>query len=343
MDSPNDSNNSIAKRLGVSDVTVAKVRSELGLSTENVVGADGKTYKSEKGKIVKQFEFNPFTILDASTQKWLDRKSWWRSWGIESEIGRNATAFGYATGTDPVSIKMQEKNNHISLFDPVLTELMITWHTNENDLVYDPFAGGPVRGIVTAALGRKYVGCEIRTEQVDANKLNANALSTLSMFDVEHHPKWVLGDANEIEPPQDIDFVFTCPPYFNLEIYSDLDGDLSNQTEEQFIKNYESIIERSVKNLKKNSFCAFVVGNVRRSNGSIFDMSGLTVRSMEKAGIKFYADYVLRTPVGGSAVRIPQFAAGRKPIRLHQIVIVGVRGDGIKAAKAHPIKINESN
>ena len=41
---PKQSNNSIAKRLGVSDMTVASVRSEYGLQQDIRVGADGKTY-----------------------------------------------------------------------------------------------------------------------------------------------------------------------------------------------------------------------------------------------------------------------------------------------------------
>lgn len=47
-DNPNDSNNSIAKRLGVSDTTVAKVRDELGIKIDSVIGADGKVYKASK-------------------------------------------------------------------------------------------------------------------------------------------------------------------------------------------------------------------------------------------------------------------------------------------------------
>lgn len=41
---PGQSNNSLAKRLGVSDMTVASVRSEYGLHQDVRVGADGKTY-----------------------------------------------------------------------------------------------------------------------------------------------------------------------------------------------------------------------------------------------------------------------------------------------------------
>jgi len=36
--------------------------------------------------------------------------------------------------------------------------------------VLDPFAGGSVRGIVASRLGYRYVGIELRQEQVEANR-----------------------------------------------------------------------------------------------------------------------------------------------------------------------------
>jgi DNA modification methylase len=342
-DSPNDSNNSIAKRLGVSDVTVAKIREKIGLKSEKVIGSDGKLYKSSKGKIVEKFGYSPVSILDSTNDNWRNRKNWWKAWGIESEIARDATAFSYANQNDPVSQKMQEKNNPISLFDPVIAELMVSWHSSENSIVYDPFAGGPVRGVVTATLGRKYIGCEIRPEQVIANNENAKYLNRLNMFNKDFFPKWILEDSNTVDVPKDIDLIFTCPPYFNLEKYSELDSDISNKTEKEFIDLYSSIIKRSVQNLQDDSFCIFVVGNLRKSNGSIFDMCGLTIRSFEEAGLKYYNEYIYKSPIGGSVFRLGQFEMGRKAIKIHQTIIVGVKGDGMKASKKNPINIIDLN
>jgi hypothetical protein len=38
-------------------------------------------------------------------------------------------------------------------------------------MVLDPFAGGSVRGIITAAQGHHYIGADIRKEQVSALKI----------------------------------------------------------------------------------------------------------------------------------------------------------------------------
>lgn len=57
-----------------------------------------------------------------------------------------------------------------SVFDPVLCEIAYRWFCPPGGHVLDPFAGGSVRGIVAAALGRRYAGIDLRPEQVTANK-----------------------------------------------------------------------------------------------------------------------------------------------------------------------------
>jgi len=46
------------------------------------------------------------------------------------------------------------------------------------------------------------------------------------------------------------DLIFSCPPYANLEVYSDLKEDLSNMDYKDFKIKYRAIIELSVKKLK---------------------------------------------------------------------------------------------
>ena len=43
--------------------------------------------------------------------------------------------------------------------------------------------------------------------------------------------------------------VFSCPPYADLEVYSDLDGDISNMDYPHFIDAYRSIIKKSIDKL----------------------------------------------------------------------------------------------
>src|SRR6202021_97935 len=48
----------------------------------------GKTLEGLGGSLVEQFGIPPFSVLDARSGAWQDRKAAWLSLGIKSELGR---------------------------------------------------------------------------------------------------------------------------------------------------------------------------------------------------------------------------------------------------------------
>lgn len=124
-----------------------------------------------------------------------------REWGELDETSRKILAAS-SSGT--------------SIFDPVLCELAYQWFCPPGGRVLDPFAGGSVRGIVAAVLGRNYIGIELRSEQCAANEKQAAEICGGG-------PVWHCGDACDVLPTLSagFDFLFSCPPYGNLEVYSD--------------------------------------------------------------------------------------------------------------------------
>lgn len=215
-----------------------------------------------------------------------------------------------------------------SIFDPVLCETQYLWFTNPGDRIIDPFAGGSVRGIVAVELGRDYFGVDLRQEQIEANVENAKICTN-------NKPEWVCGDSINIKRmvgEQEYDFLFTCPPYGDLEVYSNNPNDLSNMSDGQFDEKYSQILEISANTLKNNRFASIVVGNYRDKNGYLRDLVGLTVRAMEKAGCKYYNDSVFVTPIGSLPIRAGRaFLASRKIGRTHQYILNFCKGDPKKA------------
>lgn len=215
-----------------------------------------------------------------------------------------------------------------SIFDPVLCETMYAWFTNADDSIIDPFAGGSVRGIVAVKMGRYYTGVDLRKEQVDANIENA-----YSMCD-DLQPVWICGDSDTITDIAygDYDFIMTCPPYGDLEKYSDDENDLSNMDADDFDAKYESILNKTASMLKNDRFACIVVGNYRDNKGYLRDLVGLTVRSMENAGCRYYNDIVFVTPCGTLPIRAGRsFQGTRKIGKTHQYVLIFVKGDPKKA------------
>lgn len=215
-----------------------------------------------------------------------------------------------------------------SIFDPALCEVNYLWFTKTGDRIIDPFAGGSVRGIVAVELGRHYTGIDLRKEQVDANIANAEICTA-------ERPKWICGDSTSIGElaPGEYDFIFTCPPYGDLEKYSDSENDLSNMESKDFDKAYTRIIAETVKLLKNDRFACVVVGNYRDKKGYLKDLVGVTVRAFEDAGARYYNDFVFVTPAGSLPVRAGKaFQATRKMGRTHQYCLTFVKGNPKKAA-----------
>lgn len=216
------------------------------------------------------------------------------------------------------------------MFDPCLCELDYAWFTREGDSILDPFAGGSVRGIVASVMGRRYTGIELRAEQVDANVKQGAEIC-------EEQPRWICGDSTDMDEHvggEMFDHVFTCPPYGDLEVYSDDERDISNMGAEDFDDAYARIIALAAEHLREDRFATIVVGNYRDGDGCLRDLSGITVRAAEAAGLRYYNDLILVTPAGSLPIRAgKQFSTSRKAGRRHQYVLNFVKGDPRAAAQ----------
>ncbi len=323
--------------------------SEHKLIEPDIYGKDlfGDTVKPKSsGPIADRFVIPPFTILDAKGGDWQERKRAWIGIGISSEVGRESGCdFGegiggemsimkgvqghITKGTSPDVRKVFESaGTGASIFDPVVCELAYRWFSPVGGQIVDPFAGGSVRGIVAGALGRNYWGCDLRQEQIDANELQAMTIDPLVT------PNWVCGDSMETLPnaPQ-ADMVFSCPPYGDLEVYSDSPNDLSNMEWHTFVAAYKRIIFRSVERMKPDSFACFVVGDFRDKKGHYRNFVSTTIEAFEECGARLYNEAILATSVGSAAMRVTkQFQSGRKMAKTHQNVLVFVKGDWKKAS-----------
>jgi len=217
-----------------------------------------------------------------------------------------------------------------SVFSPCLCEMDYLWFTKEGDRILDPFAGGSVRGIVAERMGRKYTGIELRNEQVEANVIQGTDIC-------DECPEWICGDSLHMDAlvgERMFDHIFTCPPYGDLEVYSDDAADLSNMSHEEFDSTYAEILRIAASHLENNRFATIVVGNYRDGRGMLRDLNGITVRAMEDAGLRYYNDMVYVTPVGTLPIRVPRmFKASRKVGRTHQYVLNFVKGDPKKASE----------
>ena len=259
----------------------------------------------------------PFSVLDTRTKEWKQRKDHWiTTYGIQSELGR-----------EDIKSKSQfwESTSNVSIFDPVLCELMYDWFVPKGGKILDPFSGGSVRGIVAHEMGFHYDGIDLSQNQIIANQKQSSG------------PNWIVGDSDKeiFFLDSDYDFVFTCPPYYDLEVYSDNVSDLSTLNERKFDQKYEKIIYKSVTKLKENRFFGIVVSEVRNTSttgsysiGNYRKLVSKTIEMCEKHGLKFYNDMVLfNSQHQASRVGKTYFDRNRKIPSVHQNILIFVKGN----------------
>ena len=260
---------------------------------------------------------HPFSILDTRTKEWKDRKNWWiLNHKIKSELGRENTES---------KTMFWDTEANVSVFDPVLCETMYDWFSPKGGNVLDPFAGGSVRGIVAEGLDRSYTGIDISEEQIKANKLQSDK------------PNWIVGDSRKVVPTltDEYDFIFTCPPYHDLEVYSDNPKDISNMPYNRFLTSLNSILTHSVSKLKDNRFVAIVVSEIREQsttrNYKIGKYRGFVpsvIEMCEEMGLSFYNDMILYNSQGqASRVSKTYFNRNKKIASVHQNILIFVKGN----------------
>ena len=281
-------------------------------------------YSSDKqGTLSDRYVVNPFSVLLTFNGRWVKRKRQWNALIQDRGESRKNTLGDMTYVSGGCMVKPGSRNNGVSLLDPVLSEAMVCWFCPEGGSTFDCFAGDSVFGCVSSTLGHKFTGIEIRQEQVDLNNERVKQIMNESNY--------ICDDGQNVLkhiPEKSQDMLFSCPPYFDLEVYSDLENDASNQeTYEDFLKILENAFTDATKCLKDDRFAVVVVGDVRDANGAYYGFPDDIKRIFKNAGMCLYNELVLVENFGTAGIRANNQMKSRKVVKQHQNVLVFYKGD----------------
>ena len=333
--------------------------------------SDGENSKSSNSSpanasLNDRFVVPPFSILDTRKGYWKARKKMWRELIGDMGESRNDLLLNdvcikyndlyqrtrkhreelgvsfkeYLDKYVPDDVKEREASNvtetGVSLFDPVLSEICCRWFTpGAGAKIFDCFAGDTQKGFVFGQCGYEFIGIELRQEQVD---INNRVLADRSL-----PVKYICDDGRNVVnhfEPESQDLLFSCPPYYNLENYSDLENDASNQgTYEDFIEILRDAFTESISCLKDNRFAVIVVGDVRdKRSGFYYDLCGDIKRIFKDGGMSLYNEIILVESGASTALRASRNMNSRKVAKMHQNILVFYKGNP-KDIKKHFPKI----
>lgn len=289
----------------------------------NTAGSSSEAGKH--GSLSDKFIAPPFTILDTRQGYWRERKAMWRERIADFGESREGTLADGETNC------MATINNGVSLLDPVMAEIVCRWFGIEGGTAFDCFAGDTVFGYVAATLGMSFTGIELREEQAQLNNERVEGMSARYICDDGQNVGKHIAAASQ-------DLLFSCPPYYDLEVYSDKPNDASNQpTYEAFLGILENAFASAIGCLKENRFAVVVVGDIRNKEGFYYDFVGDIKRMFNAHGMPLYNECIIVEPIGTLPQRVQRYMRNRKVGKCHQNVLVFYKGD----VKAIPTTFNE--
>lgn len=303
----------------------------MGLSLNSMTERE-ESQLSESKTLTERFVVPPFSILDTRQGYWQDRKKAWKEKiqdngeSRENSLGESEKVDGkYKTGCENIA-------PNVSILDPVLAEIINLWFGLPQCNTFDCFAGDSVFGYVSSFLGNTFTGIELRQEQAALNQSRVDAVSLSA--------KYICDDGQNVlshVPANSQDLLFSCPPYFDLEVYSDLPNDASNQKEyDGFLQILNNAFTAAIQCLKENRFAVIVIGDVRDKHGYYLRLPDDIKTIFQKNGMRLYNEIILIEQSGTAAIRAGNAMKNRKVVKTHQNVLVFFKGDNKDIKQTFP-------
>jgi DNA modification methylase len=248
-----------------------------------------------------QFGFVPISVIKPTKES---KAKWKNSYLDDDEIEIRKVNGGAID-----ELKMSE-------FHAGIAENIIRYWSLPGARVVDPFAGRATRAVVTTKLERDYYGYEISPKthkRVSDHFMKTGVTPTVYLSD---------GTLLKETPDNFSDLIFTCPPYYNIEEYESVDGQLSDcETYEEFMTFIDRCAQNCFRVAKPGSFCVWVVGDFR-SGGKLTDFHGDTKRVFERVGFDYHDLIIMENISPFAALTTYQAACKRYAPKTHEYILV---------------------
>ena len=260
----------------------------------------------EDAKAADQFGWLPLSVVDPSRES----KAKWKDAYIpqtEDEKRRSDTS-QYLPGLG------------MSEFHAGLCENIVKYWSLPGSHVVDPFMGRATRAVVSTTLNRTYEGYEISPS---THKRVTEHMNVLGMSAQLH-----LADGTQLEHTADetADLVMTCPPYWNIEKYEDVDGQLSStESYDEFMEMITACGKNIARVLKPGAFCVWVCADFRDWSGKnkFYPFHADTLNTFTTdAGLIFHDIVIIKNQSPFAALQAGKVAAKRYTSKIHEYILV---------------------
>ena len=169
-------------------------------------------------------------------------------------------------------------------WSPYIPRNIILRYSKEGDIVLDQFAGGGTTLVEAKLLNRDIIGVDVNDAALARCREKTDFEHEGACGKVYIHK----GDARNLDfiPDESIDLICTHPPYADIIKYSEgLENDLSQLGVKEFLKEIKKSASESYRVLKKDRFCAILMGDTRKK-GCMIPMSFEVMKIFQDAGFR---------------------------------------------------------
>lgn len=253
-------------------------------------------------RVDEQFGFKPFSIIKPTKSH---KKKWKDAYLDDGQNEqRRSDDIEYLAGLG------------FSEFHSQLAENILKYWSLSGSVVCDPFSGRATRAVISEKLNRKYIGYEVSPTTVERVKTHFNKVGV--------NPTIHLSDGTLLSETQDgsVDLIFTCPPYYNIEKYESVEGQLSDEdTYETFIDKMEVAAKNSYRVLKDGAFSVWVVGDFREG-GKLRNFHGDMINKMTEVGFDYHDLIVVENISPFAGLQLGKVASKRYTSKIHEYILV---------------------
>lgn len=146
-----------------------------------------------------------------------------------------------------------------SAFSSHLAEMLIEKYSHAGDVVLDPFAGWGTRMTACVLKQRAYVGYEVAEPALSNIKDHLARMGSNCNVIIHNADGCLLENTLD----NSCDFVLTCPPYWQKEVYAGGVNQLSTIGYNDFLTQVRLCAKNSYRCLKRGKYAAIVVGSYR--------------------------------------------------------------------------------
>lgn len=210
-----------------------------------------------------------------------------------------------------------------SIFPLDITLKLILYYSESGQTILDPFAGHGTRLACSYMLGRNYIGYDVAAPMLKKNREIIDLMKKRDYLKRAKNTATIHNKSSEEieEPDNSADFIFSSPPYWDVERYSNDKRQLENDGYDGFLKRITNIYRQCYRVLKPGGFIAININNFNKANRYYLYRSD-TERCMIEAGFKPWDEIIMVYTNSLSEVFAKRIEESKHVAKKHEYIVV---------------------